>query len=557
MRSAVLVRDAERRGLVRRERLTSRLLAADHIPVALLVAPSGYGKTTLLAEWNVADQRPFVWLELSDRDNDPAQLLRSIALGIERLTRIDPGIFEALSVPRPSISKVVVSRLLEALRAVAEPFVLVIDDLDAVDEPRSLSAIATLAAHLPSPIQLAIAARSEPPIGAGRLRTQGRLIELHVQDLVMTQSEAAELLEAAGLPLGRGAVKRLVERTEGWPAALYLATLTLEGEADPLAAIERFSGDDRVVADYLRDEFLAKQPGDDLDFLVSTSFLDRLTGPLCDAVLRRGRSGETLRRLSRSNMLLVPLDRKDEQYRYHALMREMLRSELHRLGERREAELHDLASGWYANHGDLDRAITHGISARDPLKAGRLIWSRTAEYESHGREATMRRWLDRFTEEQIASSPHLCVARAANHATRGEGAQCARWTSAAARAMSAALPGEREVLEAVAGVVRAAGASSGEVAQVAVDASRGYELAPDDSLWRALCRFLEGMAHHLTGDRDRARSELEEAARRGTAAPNVQTLALAQLALLALEGGMTPPPPPSPSRPRPGWTASA
>ncbi len=113
------------------------------------------------------------------------------------------------------------------------------------------------------------------------------------------------------------------------------------------------------------------------------------------------------------------------------------------------------------------------------------------------------------------------------------------------------------MLEAVAGVVRAAGASSGEVAQVAVDASRGYELAPDDSLWRALCRFLEGMAHHLTGDRDRARSELEEAARRGTAAPNVQTLALAQLALLALEGGMTPPPPPSPSRPRPGWTASA
>jgi LuxR family maltose regulon positive regulatory protein len=538
MLSSGPILSGERRGLIPRERLTSRLLAAKDASIALVVAPAGYGKTTVLSEWDAADERPFVWVTLNDRDNDPARLLGSIAREVGKLGPIDQGIFDALSAPLPSISNVVVPRLLAALDEHEGPFVLVLDDVQVVDEPVSLSALSALAEQLPPSTQLAIAARSEPPIGVGRLRAHRRLVELHPHDLVMTRSEAAQLLRAAGLEFGPGTVKRLFERTEGWPAALYLATLTLEGESDPMSAIERFAGDDRIVADYLRDEFLARQSSDDLDFLTATSLLDRMSGSLCDAMLWREGSAETLRRLSRSNLLLVPLDRKDEQYRYHALMREMLQSELHRLGERAESELHARASRWYAEHGDLDHAIPHAISAGNLAEAGRLIWARLPYYESHGREATMRRWLDRFTEEEVAASPYLCVAKAANHATRGEGARCERWTFAAMEVIANAREDERGFLEAAAAVVRGAGAARDGVAQMGMDASRGYEVVPNDSPWRALCRYLEGTAHHLAGDRERARPELEEASRRGAAAlPNVRTLALSQLALLARDEG--------------------
>ena len=387
-------------------------------------------------------------------------------------------------------------------------------------------------------MQLAIAARSEPPIGVGRLRAQRRLVELHTHDLVMTRSEAAELLRAAGLGIGPGPVRRLVERTEGWPAALYLATLMLSGESHPVDAIEHFGGDDRMVADYLREEFLARQNPEDLEFLTATSILDRVRGSLCDAMLEREGSGETLLRLSRSNLLLVPLDRRDEEYRYHALLREMLQSELHRLGDRNESELHTRASRWYAKHGDFDHAIPHAISAGNLTEAGRWIWGLTADYESHGREAILRRWLGRFSEEAIAGSPYLCLAMAVNHGTRGDGAECERWTSSALSAMGKVPKSERASIELWAGVVRATAAARDGVAQMGFDAARGYELLSDESPWRTACRFIEGVAHHLLAHREPARLALQEAARRsGTAAPNIHTLALAQLALLALDEG--------------------
>jgi LuxR family maltose regulon positive regulatory protein len=293
-----------------------------------------------------------------------------------------------------------------------------------------------------------------------------------------------------------------------------------------------------MVADYLRDEFLARQSPDEMTFLIATSVLDRMTGPLCDAVLGCEGSAQTLRRLSRSNLLVVPLDRKDEQYRYHALMREMLASELHRLGEHREAELHARASQWYAGEGDLDRAIPHAISAGNVEEAARLIWANTADYESHGREATMRRWLDRFTEDEIAASPYLSLAKATNHTSRGEGAQCDRWTATAKSALANVPEAERGPLEAAAALMRAGAVARDGIAKVGEDAARTYPLFPDESPFRSMCRLLEGAAHHLAGDRDRARPALEEAAHRGAAAaPTVHTIALAQLALLELEAG--------------------
>jgi LuxR family maltose regulon positive regulatory protein len=536
--TAVPVGRTARRGLIARDRLTARLVSSIDAPVALLVAPAGYGKTTVLAQWEVADERPFVWITLEDHENDPARLLGSIARALTVLGPVDQAVFDALSAPRPSILNVVLPRLIDAVAALDRPFVLVLDDLHRVDEPVSLKALSVLAEHMPPLSQLALAGHTEPGVGIGRLRARGSVAELNAKDLVMTRSEAAELIRGAGFELGPGAIRRLVERTEGWPAGLYVATLTLTGESDPDAAIEHFAGDDRMVADYLREEFLSRQSYDDLRFLTATSILDRLTGPLCDAVVQREGSAETLRRLSRANLLLVPLDRRDEQYRYHALLREMLAAELHRFGSRRESELHMRASRWYSEHGDFDRAVPHAIAAGDRGEAGRLIWLKTPEYESGGRGATLRRWLDRFTDEDITASPELCLASAVNYSTMGDGGQVERWTAAAMSAVAAAPSAERRPIEVAAALVRAVGAARNGVTRMSQDVVAAGAALPDESRWRSVCSFLEGVADHLTGERVRARATLGEAVRRAApATPNIHTLALAQLALLEIDEG--------------------
>lgn len=529
--------DGSRRGLVIRERLVSRLIASAETPIVLVVAPAGYGKTTVLSQWEEADDRPFTGVLLDDRHNDPVLLLGAIASALHEIEPIDQGVFDALSASRPNVSKVVVPRLGTSIGAREHQFVLVLDDLHTVIEPMALDALVEISAQVPAGSQLALASRTEPPLPVGRLRANRRLTELHAPDLVMTQSEASQLQRAKGYELGPGALKRLIERTEGWPAGLYLAILSLEGEPDPGIAIERFAGDDRLVGDYLRDEFLSGQPPDDLEFLTATSILDRLTGPLCDAVLEREGSANTLRRLSRSNLLLIPVDRRDAEYRYHALLREMLGSELQRLGERRTRELHERASQWYAEHGDFDRSIPHAISAGDINALGRLIWSVTPEYASCGREATLHRWLAELPEARIAELPTLSLAMATSQLTQGNGAQVEHWASAALSKIESVPKTERDALRLSAELVSAIGAARAGVGRMGEIAARSNDLLPEDSPWRAVCCLTEGAARHLTGDRERARRLLDEGSRRAAAAtvPNAQVNCLAQLALIELD----------------------
>jgi LuxR family maltose regulon positive regulatory protein len=529
--------DGSRRGLVWRDRLVSGLVASTGTSIVLVVAPAGYGKTTLLSQWEKADDRPFTGVLLDERHNDPALLLGMIASALHEIEAIDEGVFEALSTSRPNISGVVVPRLAASIRARDFRFVLVLDDLHAVTEPTALNALIEISAQFPAGSQLVLASRAEPPLAVGRLRANRRLTELHAHDLVMTQSEASQLLRAHGYELGPGAPRRLIERTEGWPAGLYLAVLSLEGERDPTMAIERFAGDDRMVGDYVRDEFLSSQTPDDLEFLTSTSILNRLTGPLCDAVLEREGSANTLRRLSRSNLLLTPLDRRDVEYRYHALLREMLESELRRLGERRVLELHKRASRWYAEHGDFDRAVPHAIAAGDLNALGRLTWSVTPEYASCGREATLHLWLAELPETQIAEVPTLCLAMAACQATRGDGTQVERWTLAALSRIDSVPKLERNAIRLSAELVSAIGAARAGVVAMGEVAARSYDFLPEDSPWRTMCRLIEGVARHLTGDRERARRLLEEGSRRAAATrvPNPEVICLAQLALIELD----------------------
>jgi len=502
--------------------------------LTLLVAPAGYGKSTLLRQWSDADPRPFASLTLSARDNDPILLVSSIASALAEIEEVPASVLAALDGVVPDLSGVVLPRLTAAIGARRRPYVLVLDDVHLL-RGEAETVVATLADAIQPGSVLALASREEPAMPLGRLRAERGLTELRIEDLAMTGGEARELLGGADLDLDAETTRRLVERTEGWPAALYLSTLALTRADDPGREVERFHGDDRIVADYLRDEFLGSLPAGDRGFLVRTSILDELSGPACDAVLGLAGSGARLQRLARSNQLLIPLDRRDRRYRYHALLREMLAGELHRLEPGEERGLHARAAAWLSESGDVEAAVQHALAARDPTLAGKLIWGVTSEYASHGREATLRTWMEGFTDPVVAGEPTLCLARAVLELGQANGGGVERWTAAA---LEQAQADEGPGLTATARAIRAAGAAHEGLAATRLVAERARAELPVTNPWHSICLMIEGSAWFLGGDRERAIPLLEAGSRRGRAdAPSVEALSRAQLALLAIEEG--------------------
>jgi LuxR family maltose regulon positive regulatory protein len=499
-------RAAVGRGLVARARLVRRLMEVRDVSLALLVAPAGYGKTTTLLEWAQHDERPFAWVALERADDEPAHLLASLARATDTLTGRD------------------------------REFVLVLDDVQLLTSQAAVDVLAGLVEHPPAGAHVVLASRCEPPLPLGRLRAHREVLELTPRDFIMTRGEAAALLELAGVALAAADVEALVRRTEGWPAGLYLAALSLRDQPDPPAAIARFGGDDRIVSDYVADALLSDLPPEQVAFLQRTSVLDRLSGPLCDAVLEQAGSARTLRDLARANALVVRLDRTDEWYRYHGLLAQMLRAELRRREPQLERELHRRASRWHADHDDVDAAIRHAAAAGDAQLAGDLLWTNAFRYIPQGHNATVRRWLGHFTDEQTAGHAPLALVAANAHLADGDRDHAEHWTAAAARALDR-VPARRRApaLEAGIAAMRAAIARNG-VQRMRDDAARAYALDADDSPSRSMDRLLEGTACHLLGVRERASELLGEGSRRGVvAAPSVNALCLAQLALLAID----------------------
>ena len=502
------------------------------------MAPGGYGKTTLLAAWAEAEERDVAWVTLDERHNDPGLLISAIAAALSPIGPIDESILAPLASPQPNVARVVIPRLC-AFLADRPGVVIVLDDAHVVRSAAGRDVLATLAKCLPAADQLALAAREEPRIRLGRLRTERMVVELGADDLAMTRSEASRLFRACGKPLSTEIVATLVERTEGWPAALYLAARWLEGSREPEKEAAHFTGDDRFVADYLRDEFLNGLDRPDLDFLIRASVLDRLSGGACDFVLEREGSAAELRSLSRSNLLLVPLDHRDCEYRFHALLREMLKAELHDLGEERERDLHARASRWYSAVGDFDRAVDHAIAAGDVDAAGRLIGASMPAYAASGRQATLERWLEAFGEEQLARSAPLCVTAAIVAMVDANEGQVQRWALAAEKSLAAGGDRSEEaelkagiaMIQNVSGTLRGTQPAARELAEL-------RDLLPPDLPWRSLCCLAEGVMRHLGGDRIEARRVLKEGIGMGTAAaPNPASLAMIQLALIALDEG--------------------
>ena len=524
------------RALVERPRLLSRL-EQPSIPLVLVNAPSGYGKSVLVGQWAERDPRPFRTLILSDQHNDPALLVASIVAALDPIEAVEPGVGIALANLEPRIEKVVLPRLVDSLRARRLPFVLVLDDFERIGDPAALAAVAAIIAGLPRGSQLVLATRTEPALPIGRLRAHGEVIELGAEDLLMTKGECGELLASLDLDLTAAQVDTLHRRSEGWPAALYLAALALIKADDLDEAIAHFAGDDRFVVDYIREEFLEPVGRRQLDFLRRASILDRLSGDLCDAVLDRHDSAAQLRKLSRSNMLLTPLDHRDEWFRFHPLFREMLRAELRTAEPEQEEQLHRRASDWWVEHGDWDRAISHAVEGGAVDRAGELLWLGIPEFTARGRNATVIGWLDRLGEATVAGDAALSLTASYTHVTRGAGPETEHWAAVASALIEKEPPSEKKaVLSAGLGLIEAALARGG-VEAIADQTALAAELLPADSPWMSMCRLLEGVGLHLRGFRPEARQKLLDGARRGAvSAPNVQVLCLSQLALLGDRG---------------------
>jgi LuxR family maltose regulon positive regulatory protein len=521
-----------REGLVPRDRLVRRLVGSTDLPLALLIAPAGYGKTTLLRQWERVDRRPFAWVTVDDCDNDPARLLRRIVFALDGVKSIDQGLASAGSKSRKP--GVLLRRLLESLEPRGR-FVLALDDAHLVRSKASLEAIGAIAEHMPGGAQLAVASRDEPRMPVARLRANRCVVELRRRDLVMTSWEAAALLRGAGVSLAPAGLEALLHQAEGWPAALYLAALSLHESPDPAAAARRFGGHDRLIAEYLRDEVLSGLSRQQTTFLSRAAVLERLSAPLCDAVLERHGSERMLAELERANVLVFPAE-EPGFHRCHALLAQMLRTELRKSEPELEPQLHRRAALWHADRGDVDSAVQHAIDARDAQLTGALLWSHLLRYTAYGRSASVERWLDAFTEDEIADHPSLALVAASSKLARGDRNYAAHWTSVASRRLQAD-PGGASSLAGGVAVLRAAAATDGLEASLE-DAQRAYELFAEDDPWRALCCFLIGASRHLRGDRDHARRALEEGARRGAVrAPGVQALCLAQLSLLDIEEG--------------------
>jgi LuxR family maltose regulon positive regulatory protein len=507
-------RPPSRDGHLRRSRLVARLRQNSDVPLLAVVAPAGYGKTSLLWEWLAEDPRQGAWLALEDRHNEPALLLEEITHCLNDA-----------------------------------PCVIVLDDAHVLCAPAALQAVGSLAEHLPAGSQLALASRTAAPLSLGRLRAHRAVLELRSEDLALTAAEAAELLERAGLRLSSDELEVLMERTEGWAAGLYLAALSLREEPQVGVALERFTGSDRVVSDYMWEEFLLELPPEAVDFLTRSSILDELHGPLCDAVLDRNESARMLDRLARStNLLLVALDRSGRRYRCHRLLRDVLLEELRRSDPLAELELHRRASAWYAAKGEPDRAIDHAVQAGDAGCSGDLIWANLLRYIPHGRNALVRGWLDAFSSTQLSAHAPLALAAAHSHLADGDIRLAEHWALVAAgmlgrgsdcahaqeRALSERQQSERELSAGVV-LVEAAAARHG-VHAMSRDAAHAYELEPQESPWRALGCLLRGVGQHLRGDREQARAHLEEGVQRSSVeAPLLEALCLTQLAMLLLE----------------------
>lgn len=520
------------------ERLNESLLSG--CKLTLVSASAGFGKTTLVSEWIARCGRPSVWLSLDEGDNDPTRFLTYLVAALQTLdlrigegipAKIGAGVAEWLQSPQPPPAETILTTLVNEVAAVHVQFILVLDDYHLIDSRAVDKALAFLLEHLPLQMHLVITTREDPQFPLARLRARGQLTELRAADLRFSPTEAAEFVnQAMGLQISTDDIAALEARTEGWITGLQLAALALQGSlsmqdpANTSRFIQSFTGSHRFVLDYLVEEVLQRQPEPLRNFLLQTAILERLSGPLCDAVTGQAGSSVILETLERGNLFIVPLDNERRWYRYHHLLADVLRMRLMAEQHDQVSALHRRASAWHEHNGSADNAIRHALAADDFARAANLIeWVIPAMNRSR-QFATLLGWLKALPDALVRVRPVISTAYAFTSMSCGEnGAVEARlrdaegWLDVTAdmRERSAFPAAERVVVNeeefrrvpGMIALIRAGQAlARGDMPETVKNARRVLDLAPEnDYLMLGGAASQLGLAAWRNGDLDAAR----------------------------------------------------
>ena len=507
-----------------RERLLERLRSGSDRRLTLVACPAGFGKTTLLAEWREADaeRKPVAWLTLDEGDNDPVVLWTH---AIEALCRASPAVARPAQAVVAPVADVVLPRLVNELDGQGE-ITLILDDFHRLSSAPARASVGWFVEHAPPGFQLVLASRTEPSVPVATLRAHGELLELRADDLRFTSAEADAFLNGRlGLGLTTEDVEALAEKTEGWPAGLYLAGLSLQHSGDRHAFVRRFGGSNRHVVDFLVTEVLEAHDPSAQELMIRTSVLERLSGPLCDAVMEQEGSAAVLDRLSRSNLFLVPLDDEGVWYRFHHLFAQLLRVELERREPATAPVLHRRAYSWHRDHGTTDEAIRHAMAAEAYAEAAGLIQGLWINYANTCRYDTVLAWLRRLPGEILSGDVQLLLVQAWVLSLSGRREEAARAIGAAERLgdlSTGSLPDGFSSAEASLTMLRAC-FPWGDIGAQLENGRRVAELEGPGSCWRPLACWAAGVGLYFRGEPDEADQWFAESA--ALAAASAQWLA--------------------------------
>jgi LuxR family maltose regulon positive regulatory protein len=504
-----------RPNVVSRHRLIERLNEGLHRKLTLISAPAGFGKTTLVSAWVEGIERPTAWLSLDEGENDPTRFLTYLVAALQTIeATIGEGVLRALQSPQPPPPEAILTSLLNDLTTRRDPFILVLDDYHVIEDKAVDQALIYLINHLPPHMHLVIATREDPHLPLSRLRARDQLTELRAADLRFTPTEAAAFLnQVMGLTLSAQDVAALERRTEGWIAGLQFAALALKGHQDPTRFITSFTGSHHFVLDYLLEEVLGLQDAPIQTFLLRTSILDRMCGPLCDAVvLDPSLSGQaTLEYLEHANLFLIPLDNERQWYRYHHLFAQLLRKLLQsttissRSEERKLiAELHRRASVWYEENGLELEAFQHAVAAHDIDRAAHLVEGKEMSLHFLGATASMLSWLQSLTTAELDARPSLWVVYASAVLFVGQNTGVEQKLQAAEAALQGTEPDERtrDLVGRIASMRATLAVMQHDVATIIAQSRRALEfLHPNNLPMRTATTWTLGYAYQLQGER--------------------------------------------------------
>jgi LuxR family transcriptional regulator, maltose regulon positive regulatory protein len=516
-----------RTGAIRRSSLIERLDRDDSRPIISVVAPAGYGKTTLLSQHAEGHIGAVAWVSVDEKDNDPKVLLTYVAAALDTVQPIGRRVFEALASSASSVPGSVVPRLGSALASMTVPVLLILDDVHLLHNPECRSALSVLADHVPSGSRLVLAGRGRPPLRIARLRAEGRILEVGPADLALTCDEAGVLLRAVEVDLGEEEVAELHRRTEGWAVGLYLAALYLREGGSLAGAVDSFGGDDRFVSEYMRSELLDRIPSGQRAFLTRAAVLERMSGPVCETVLDLPGAAVTLAELARSNMLLVPLDRRGQWYRFHHLFRDMLLAELERLEPGLIPVLQRRAASWCLDNDLAEEALEYSIAAGDVDLAARLVAELGVLAHRQGRFATLQRWFGWLDHRGgIGGHPMAAVLAGLFSAMMGRPDEAERWADAVDRwEYGSDSRVDAPYAEAHAAILRALMCRGG-VKQILTDGAEAVRRCDEEHIVTPAPALYQGLGWLLSGDLDSADASFEDAVSAGEEAGARETLAV-------------------------------